>query len=1080
VDNSALAEALALTRESLAALQRMQEQASALHRQFLDGQDATHRTVAQLVEQQQRLLMAAAGQPLPPLPAPAPLPPPPRPTAWESEAPAAPVFPVGQASSLSEGSTGKMPVPRQQPVAPSAAPAPVVANNGHAGSILLEVIAEKTGYPAEMLGMEMSLDADLGIDSIKRVEILSALQERLPDAPPVKPEHLGSFHTLADIANFLAPATGPSPLPEANGRHTPKGSAVLLEVIAEKTGYPAEMLGMEMSLDADLGIDSIKRVEILSALQERFPNAPPVKPEQLGSFHTLADIAAFIDGPREVAPARPTEPAPVAVAQPGPGLERSVVEVVPVGPRNQRGLNGPVWVVGSDAISKAVVSGLRHLGGEVIHTSTLPNSPSSLGAMVIIAPPDTVSDAFLRDALFAVQTAGPGLRAARGLLLTVSRLDGAFGLGGGTAWREPLDGALAGLAKTAGQEWKEITVRTLDLSPALENVAAVEAIEREMFLDGPVEVGISSDATVTLRVTAQPLLAGNFVPFRPGDLVVVSGGARGVTAEAALALARQFRPTLLLLGRSPEPGPEPDWLAGLPDEPAIKRELARRSPGRPPREVGEQAKLHLAQREVRQNLARMREAGARVLYRSADVRDATAVVPILREAREAHGPIRGLIHGAGVLADARIEDKTPAQFDAVWGTKVDGLRALLAGCDEEELRAVVLFSSSTGRFGRTGQVDYAMANEALNKMAWRLARPGRRVVSINWGPWEGGMVTPGLRKLFASEGIGLIPLEAGARLMCDELRQPPEAAREVVVLGPTQAVPAATKLPAALPLAFERVASLDELPVVRHHVLDGRGVLPFALMLEWLAHAALAQNAGFVFHGADDLRVLNGVFIEGAPFTLRVGAGKATRKDGLFVAPAELRSVRDGREVLHARADILLANSLPPAPEPQETPELPPYTAAVADVYRKGLLFHGPAMHAFTTIEGMGEAGAVAKLKAAPPPGQWLKQPLRQHWLTDPLVLDGCFQLAILWGRQQRGAAGLPCHVRRYRQYRKGMPATGARALLTLERATELHAVAGLQLVDEAGQVLAIAEGYEFVLDPALERAYRRNQLVPA
>src|SRR5262249_14448878 len=131
-------------------------------------------------------------------------------------------------------------------------------------------------------------------------------------------------------ANFLAPVTGHPPAPEVNGHPTPKGSAVLLEVIAEKTGYPAEMLGMEMSLDADLGIDSIKRVEILSALQERFPDAPPVKPEQLGSFHTLADIAAFIDGPREVAPARPTEPAPVATVQPGPGLERSVVELVPV------------------------------------------------------------------------------------------------------------------------------------------------------------------------------------------------------------------------------------------------------------------------------------------------------------------------------------------------------------------------------------------------------------------------------------------------------------------------------------------------------------------------------------------------------------------------------------------------------------------------------------------------------------------------------------------------------------------------------------------------------------------------------
>ena len=76
--------------------------------------------------------------------------------------------------------------------------------------LLLEIVAEKTGYPADMLELEMGLDADLGIDSIKRVEILSAVQERQPDLPVVKPEHLGQEHlgqlqTLQDIVDFLAP-----------------------------------------------------------------------------------------------------------------------------------------------------------------------------------------------------------------------------------------------------------------------------------------------------------------------------------------------------------------------------------------------------------------------------------------------------------------------------------------------------------------------------------------------------------------------------------------------------------------------------------------------------------------------------------------------------------------------------------------------------------------------------------------------------------------------------------------------------------------------------------------------------------
>ena len=102
--------------------------------------------------------------------------------------------------------------------------------------------------------------------------------------------------------------------------------------------------------------------------------------------------------------------------------------------------------------------------------------------------------------------------------------------------------------------------------------------------------------------------------------------------------------------------------------------------------------------------------------------DAAAVTATFAEVRAAHGPIRGLIHGAGVLADKLIEQKTEEQFDLVYGTKVHGLRNLLAATAQDELRLIALFSSYTGRFGRTGQVDYAAANEVLNKIAQQQSR----------------------------------------------------------------------------------------------------------------------------------------------------------------------------------------------------------------------------------------------------------------------------------------------------------------------------------------------------------------------
>ena len=158
-----------------------------------------------------------------------------------------------------------------------------------------------------MLTPEMSLDADLGIDSIKRVEIFSTLQERLPEAPVVKPEHLGSLHSLGDVIAFLTPKGGPAPIAPALkptlapvAQRAPTNSddvsSILMQVVAEKTGYPSDMLNAGMALDADLGIDSIKRVEIFSALQERLPHAPVVKPEHLGTLHSLGDVIAFLSG----------------------------------------------------------------------------------------------------------------------------------------------------------------------------------------------------------------------------------------------------------------------------------------------------------------------------------------------------------------------------------------------------------------------------------------------------------------------------------------------------------------------------------------------------------------------------------------------------------------------------------------------------------------------------------------------------------------------------------------------------------------------------------------------------------------
>ena len=189
---------------------------------------------------------------------------------------------------------------------------------------------------------------------------------------------------------------------------------------------------------------------------------------------------------------------------------------------------------------------------------------------------------------------------------------------------------------------------------------------------------------------------------------------------------------------------------------------------------------------------------------------------------------------------------------------------------------------------------YAAANETLNKWAQRTARrlPECRVVALNWGPWDGGMVTPSLKPLFEREGLGLIPLEQGARLVVEEIRAPRRRPVEIVVLAEAhpagvpglpdlEAVPASNSSKGQLELVLERRIDLDALPVIRSHVIDGHAVLPMALILEWLAEGALHRHPGLAVMGIDNLRLHKGVVLRGArPTTVSLHVGKARRDDG--------------------------------------------------------------------------------------------------------------------------------------------------------------------------------------------------------
>ncbi len=634
-ESPALAGALGVTQQSLLAFQRMQEETAKLHKQFLDNQQAALATLQMLVAQQHAIL---TGQTIPSLPA--------VPIVHAAPTPALPV-------SVPPPTPIPIALPPPRASVPPAPPTPSVANAVARGpdssTVLLAVVAEKTGYPSDMLGLDMALDADLGIDSIKRVEIFSALQERIPNAPEVKPEHLSTLHTLRDIANFLersvptaaaeqTPPTIPTPAVGSKSSASSNGdlAGILLAVVAEKTGYPADMLGLDMALDADLGIDSIKRVEIFSALQERVPDAPSVKPEHLGTLHTLRDIALFLgSGPPITPPAEDPRPFELALTPGSAESERASAEetaslfptaflppdafpeqVMPLGESGyaSRGnlvrsiirptpINldisrppirfdrfAPVWLIADPSSFTARLSQQFDAAGcrpQFIQWNDSPFAylPLGLAGLVLVAPDEPGPVDLPLRAFRWLKRAAPALaesaRAGGSFFATVTKLDGAFGFGRLDASRDPVHGALAGLSKTAAHEWPQVACKAIDIDPNVLRYVPHVVVE-EILTAGPVEVGLSAKGRETLELVDAPavLPAGEPMVFYPGDVIVVTGGARGVTAESLFPLVRETKPKLILLGRTPANRQEPDWLAGLTDEAAIKEAILAQ-PNRP-------------------------------------------------------------------------------------------------------------------------------------------------------------------------------------------------------------------------------------------------------------------------------------------------------------------------------------------------------------------------------------------------------------------------------------------------------------------------------------------------------------------
>lgn len=485
--------------------------------------------------------------------------------------------------------------PETSPRDASTIPSTFSVNVGDLGTNLLAIISDKTGYPVEMLDLSMDMEADLGIDSIKRVEILGAMQEMYPDLPQPNVEELGELRTIGQIVECLQSSASPSiavqslvetpisieedariqeqvetendSVPNSYGAATAKDAEpiphllisestsftenptvntetesadtdltdlgqTLLAITSEKTGYPVEMLDLSMDMEADLGIDSIKRVEILGTMQEMYPNLPKPNVEELGELRTIGQIVEYLQelGSTEKKKSLNNSSNLSANLNNNPLRRQVKLKVLPqpdfldftlpeghIGLLTDDGslttsqlaqiltdqgwkivvLSFPLSLVPQHSPLPAGVNrvNLTDLSEEHLQQqlATISTKYGSIGAFIHLNPVFEVirngkipyleeEKAIVKHVFLMAKHLKKSLNEAtyhgRSCFCTVARLDGAFGLGENVHFG-PISAGLFGLTKTLNWEWQQVFCRAIDLSPQID----VEESARHIFAE---------------------------------------------------------------------------------------------------------------------------------------------------------------------------------------------------------------------------------------------------------------------------------------------------------------------------------------------------------------------------------------------------------------------------------------------------------------------------------------------------------------------------------------------------------------------------------------------------------------------
>lgn len=671
-------------------------------------------------------------------------------------------------------------------------------------------------------------------------------------------------------------------------------------------------------------------------------------------------------------------------------------------------------------------------------------------------------------------------------LTIVTHMDGQLGIGG-AQWYDALQGGYYGLVKTINVEWEFVFSRILDLAPSLTTEVQAENIGNELF-DANInliEVGYAGNNRHTIGTLTQnhpKLNADPGLDVKPSDVFMVPGGGKGVTAACVIQMAMKFKNKFILIGRSEILADEPQWAKNCEGINDLKMNLINflKSNGEKPvpKNVETTVRNILASREISHTIQKIKSTGSQVSYYKADITNLKEMLQIAKKAQNQMGQITGILHGAGVLADKHLNKKTESDYDRVYKTKIKGFNALMKSVEIKELKHLILFSSAAGFYGNEAQSDYALANEILNKASYLVKQlnPDCHVISANWGPWDLGMVTPQLKKLFKERGIKVIPESAGTEILCNELSNVNKNHNQIVV-GSSMVVPVKPDFNKQPPV-INRTIDLGSNPTMTDHVIGGEAVLPVVFALSWIADCCMNQYPGYHFYQCQDMQVLKGIiFKPGVTHDYQVELIQLpdTNTDVIQMAVSVTSSSGGRLPVFHYKCKITLKREIEQAPVHFLPTAMDDNQVNIPQFYDDGTLFHGPSLRGIKKVLSLDDQNFVGNCVC--PSIAFEQQGQFPITAMNHYVADIMLQSVVVWARKQYDFASLPLKIGKGTFYK--LAEFEKEYIIDVEviKKSKAKVISNIKCVDQQGQIFMELSEVEVTLSKNLNQKFLENRI---